>query len=195
MIALLLSLLLGTARADFCFPTTCTPTHTPASSATATATTTDTRTNSGTFTATPTANPTKFSVSGQVTAYAGEAAAGHGVGALLASAQDIASAGGGAQSTTIVTFTVAAGGLYEVSGSVSVTTGDTVTIQVTYTDAVNTTAQTVNVVDAIVIAANATRDFRYCARVKAPPGSTVLAKFSVSSQTTTKASGVIRRLQ
>jgi YD repeat-containing protein len=193
VIALLLGLLLGTARADFCFPTTCTPT------ATATVTTagsaTFTRTATATATNTPTTAPTKFSVSGQVTAYAGEAAAGHGVGAVVASAQDVASAGGGVQDTTIVSFTVATGGLYEVVGSVSVTTTDTVTVAVTYTDAVNLTSQTVNIVDAILIAANATRPFSYTARAKAPPGSTVTAKYTLSTQTSTKASGTIRRLQ
>jgi hypothetical protein len=144
-------------------------------------------------TATPTANPTQFSVSGQITAYSAAAAAGHGVGAIVASGQDVASTGGGAQTTVISSFTPAASGLYEVTGTISCTTGDTVTVTVTWTDAVNTTAQTRTVLAAVAVGANGSAEFEATCRANTATNPSV--QITVSSQASTKGSAIWRRLQ
>lgn len=106
--------------------------------------------------------------------------------------QDVASAGGGAQNTTILSYTPPASGLYIVSIAVSCTTTDTVTVALTYTDAINTTAQTVSLLAAVILGANAATSASYLTR--ANTSTAILVKYTISAQTTTKASAVITRV-
>ena len=106
--------------------------------------------------------------------------------------QDVASAGSGAQNTTILSYTPPASGLYIVSVSTSCTTTDTVTTVLTYTDAINTTAQTVTLLAAVLLGANASTSASYLCR--ANTSTVILVKFTISAQTTTKASAVVTRV-
>jgi hypothetical protein len=194
VIALLFGLLIGTAHADFCFPQTCTftPTGSPTATFTVSGTSTPTPTPSGSRTATPTANPTKFSVAGQVTAYAGVAAAAHGLPVLLAAGYEVASSGAGAQSTNIVSFTVATTGLYRVFVQGSTTTVDTITAVVIWTDSVNVTTQTKTVIAAVPLTNGAADGFAYVNAVTLDP---IIARITISSQATSKFSATIERLR
>lgn len=133
--------------------------------------------------------------SGIPSAVNNEATASIGLPYILATGQDVASSGAGAQNTTIATFTIAATGLYEVVGAISGTTADTVSVVTTYVDAVTTTTQTKTLVADVALGLNGTASFYWCGRVKGPPASTLLVKITNSSQTTTKASAVLRRSQ
>ena len=111
--------------------------------------------------------------------------AGFSLPFIVGLAQDVASAGGGAQNTTIVTYPPATSGSFIVSVGVSCTTADTVTAVLTYTDAVNTTAQTVTLFSAVAIGTNGVSGASFPAR--ANTSSAILVKYTNSSQTTTKA--------
>jgi len=111
---------------------------------------------------------------------------------LVAVGQDVASAGGGAQNTTVASFAPTVSGLYIVSVSCSVTATDTVTIVVTYTDAVNATAQTVKLLDGTVIGANAVSGASLL--IRANTSTSILVKYTISAEATSKASASIMRV-
>lgn len=147
MIALLLAVA-GLARADYCFPNTCTPTATATQTNTfvSTQTFTKTATPTNTQTNTPTTAPTLFSVGGQITSVAGMAAAGIGGGFVVASGTVTAATTAVASVCAVATAVVVAGS-YRVNATVNVTAWTTpasFNVQVTYTDD-NGSAQTSNI--------------------------------------------------
>lgn len=108
-------------------------------------------------------------------------------------AQDVASLAG---ATTIATFTPTVSGLYRVSIVVSAhTNNDTVTCQITYTDAVESFATTLTPISAVALVHDAnTGTTSSSTLIRASTGSNIVAKISTSAQTTTKASATIERL-
>jgi hypothetical protein len=100
--------------------------------------------------------------------------------------QSVASSGAGAQNTTIATYTATSSGLYLVFLSFSCTTADTVSAQVTYTDAVNTTAQTTTVLSSVACGTNGTANATPL-QIRANTSTPILGKITLSSQATTKA--------
>lgn len=134
--------------------------------------------------------------SGKVTKYNNESTAGVGQRYIVAAGQDVASAGGGAQNTTVATFTPAAGGLYRVELTASATTtDDTVTAVVTYRDEVMDTAVTLTLMNAVALTHDANAGTAHAsALIRAKAGTAILAKITNSAQTTTKLGGVIERV-
>lgn len=111
----------------------------------------------------------------------------------VALGQDVASSGAGAQNTNVYSFTPEVGGLYIVQAVASVTTADNpVTVTATYTDAVNSTAQTNSLLNAVSIAGNGTASGSALIRVKS--ATAVSVQITASSQATTKASASLLRV-
>ncbi len=129
---------------------------------------------------------------GLITKYNNETTAATGVPYSLGVGQDQPSNGLGTQSTTIVSFSPAATGLYRVSTVCSTTTGDTVTTAVSFTDAVNTTATTLNPINAVNLGGNGTSSG--IVFIRANTSTPIVAKITVSNANTTKCSAVIERM-
>lgn len=109
----------------------------------------------------------------------------------VAGGTDVASSGAGAQSTSIVSHTPVSSGQFRVSIVFSCTTADTVSATVSYTDAVNTTAQTLTPISSVSCGTNGTTSASVY--VRANTSTAIAAKITLSSQSTTKASGTIER--
>lgn len=129
---------------------------------------------------------------GVLSTYNGETTAGVGVYYVEAVGQDVASDGLGAQNTTVATFAPGTSGVYLVSMTASCTTADTISMQVTYTDAVNTTAQTLTPVSSVSCGTNGVTAGNSI--VRANTSTSIVCKITLSSQATTKASCVVARL-
>ncbi len=112
--------------------------------------------------------------------------------------QDVASSGAGAQSTTIATVASPASGLYRVCIVMSAhTNSDTVSAQVTYTDAIDNTATTLTPISSIALTHDSATlgTTSGCTQlIRASAATAIVAKISTSSQSTTKASASIERL-
>jgi hypothetical protein len=122
--------------------------------------------------------------------YNNETTAGLGAYYIRGEGQDVASSGLGAQNTTIATFTPAAG-QYLVDANCSATTADNpVTVVATYTDAVNTTAQTVTLINAVSVGTNGVTSGHASIRTNT---SAVTVKITASGQATTKCGAAVSR--
>lgn len=130
-------------------------------------------------------------LTGKITSYNAETTAGNGVPVIIASGQDVASSGAGAQNTAVASVTPTATGQFFVGVMVSTTSDDTVTVTVTWTDPTNNAAQTRTVISAVAVGANAQTNGSVFFRGKA--GSPISVQITVSSQTATKASASIQR--
>jgi len=128
-------------------------------------------------------------MSGTIAKYNNENTASVGIAYIDGYGQDVAWSG---SATTIASFTPAISGLYRISIVVSTTTGDTVTVQITYTDAVNNTAQTLSPISAAVLGANSTTSSSTL--IRANTINTIVVKISSATQTSTKASAIIERM-
>lgn len=117
--------------------------------------------------------------------------AAQNVFAVVSTGVDVASTGAGAQSTLITSYQPTASGFFRIQGTVSVTTTDTVTVNISSTDAINNTAQSFNILSASVVATNGTKGFTGTFRVNTATAITVT--ITVSSQATTKFSAYIER--
>ncbi len=135
---------------------------------------------------------TVSSSSGRVSKYNNESTAGQGHGYIVAVGQDVASSGAGVQSTTVTSFTPTVSGLYECMFNVSTTIADTISLQLTFTDGVNSTAQTVPIMSSQAVGANGFNSGPgFLIRAGTSP---ITFTLTLSSQATTKASAIIRRL-
>lgn len=132
--------------------------------------------------------------SGKLKLYNSETMAGIGVLYTLAVAQDVASAGGGGQATSIVTLGATLGGLYRVDVTASSTTADAaVTVGVGWTDGVNSTAVVKSALNAVALAGNDAAFGSVILRSQMTTGIAVTC--TLSSQATTKFSATITRLE
>lgn len=130
--------------------------------------------------------------SGIISTYNNETTDGTGVAYIEKKGTDVASSGAGAQNTTIATFTPAVSGLYRVTIVMSQVSADTVSAQVTFTDAVNTTAETLTPISSVAGGTNSTTSASVL--IRANTSTPIVAKISLSSFNTTKASATIERL-
>lgn len=137
---------------------------------------------------------TKYAVdtNGVTTKYNNESTTAVGQPYIVKSGIDVASSGAGAQTTDVADFTPAASGVYRLTAVVSVTTGDTVTVEGTYTDAVNTTATAAPIMTTVTIGGNDT--YSYSILIRANTSTHIKIRLTLSSHNTTKVSGVIERL-
>ena len=134
-----------------------------------------------------------------VTSYNSETTAGVGIPYIEAVGLDVASSGAGAQSTTIATYTppAASGGVYRVAAVASCSVNDaSITVVVTFTDAVDAQAVTRTLISAYSCTANGDADNTSGeVLIRANNSSAILLKITASGQATTKVSGQIERLQ
>lgn len=135
---------------------------------------------------------TATSAAGDVTVYNGENTAGIGQPYIEAVGADVASVGGGAQNTTIATFTPTTSGFYRICNTASTTNADAgVTVTMTWKDGVNAAAQSLG---PPLGAMGANSSAGGCFVARAGTGTAILCKITLSSQVTTKFSCVIERL-
>jgi hypothetical protein len=132
-------------------------------------------------------------VTGTIAEYKGETTDGTGVAYIEKKGTDVASSGAGAQSTTIATYSPGTSGLYRVQVLIDCTTADTVTATVTYSDAVNTTAQTETPISAASCGTNGVVHGADLL-IRAASGTAIIATLTLSSHNTTKAHATIERL-
>jgi hypothetical protein len=92
----------------------------------------------------------------------------------------------------LASYTPTATGQFEIQGTISATTADTVTVTVTYTDANNATAQTVTVLSAVAITTNGVAHFS--AYVWATTATAVSVQLTVATNTTTKGVASIKQV-
>jgi hypothetical protein len=139
---------------------------------------------------------TKFSAgssAGTVSKYNNESTAGIGQSYIEQVAQDVVSGG---SSTTIATYASPATGLYRVTIVASAhTNSDTVAATCTFTDAVEGFATTLAVIPSTSLTHDSnTGTISGSVLIRASGASSIVALLSTTSQTTTKASAVIERL-
>lgn len=134
-----------------------------------------------------------------VSSYNGETTAGVGLPYIESTAGlDVASVGGGPQNTVIASYTPPnpTGGVYRVSIVASCSVNDTITITLSYTEAVDAFAQTLTPINAFGCTANTVTDTASATvLVRANASSAVSAQITNSGQVTSKASATIERLQ
>lgn len=125
--------------------------------------------------------------------YNGETTAGVGHAYIEAVAQDVVSGG---SSTNIVTYSSPVSGLYRVTIVVSAhTNNDTVAATCTYTDAVESFATTLSVIPSTALTHDSnTGTISGSVLIRASAATNIVAILSTTSQTTTKASAIIERV-
>lgn len=133
------------------------------------------------------------SLSGKMLDYNGEVTDGSGIPYITKKGQDVASNGAGAQSTTIATYSPAASGLFEAQILIDCSTADTVTATITYTDATNTTAITETPISSASCATNGVVRSNSLL-IRANTSTAIVETLTLSSHNTTKAHGIIKRV-
>lgn len=136
---------------------------------------------------------TAWGAGGLLSKYNSQSTAGTGQAVILAAAQDVASLGG---ATTIVTASSPTSGLYRVSIAISAHTNtDTVSAQITYTDAVESFATTLTPISSVALTHDSnTGTTSSTTIIRASAATSIVASLSASTQTTTKASAIVERL-
>lgn len=136
------------------------------------------------------------SSNGVVSKYNNESTVGVGQPYIVAAGQDVASSGAGAQTTAVATKASPTSGLYRVDMVISAHTNtDTVSMQVTYTDAVESFATTLTPISSVALTHDANSGTTSASVfIRASAATSIVCQISLSSQATTKASAVITRL-